>query len=258
MNGFDPSIPLAGLLVGVLVGLTGIGGGALMTPLLILVLGVAPAAAVGTDLFYAALTKLSATRWNHRERAVDWRTVGWLALGSLPASLLALAWLGQVARLEGLEGAIRAVLAVALALTGLVLLFGRRAQALAARVRLVERLGGEVPATIAMGTAMGVLVTVSSVGAGALGVAFLSVVYPAWAARRIVATDIAHAVPLTLVAGLGHMALGTVQWGLLAGLLLGSIPGVWLGTRLCGALPEAVLRRLMGAALMAVAGKLAG
>jgi uncharacterized membrane protein YfcA len=82
-------------------------------------------------------------------------------------------------------------------------------------------------------------------------------VYPAWAARRIVATDIAHAVPLTLVAGLGHMALGTVQWGLLAGLLLGSIPGVWLGTRLCGALPEAVLRRLMGAALMAVAGKLA-
>ncbi len=257
MDGFDPSTSLAGFLVGVLVGLTGIGGGALMTPLLILVLGVAPAAAVGTDLLYAALTKVGATRWNHRERVVDWRTVGLLALGSLPASLLALAWLGQVGSPEGLDRAVRAVLAGALILTGLALLFGRRAQALAARARFVERLGGEARATIAMGAAMGVLVTVSSVGAGALGVAFLSMVYPEWAARRIVATDIAHAVPLTLVAGLGHAALGTVQWGLLAGLLLGSIPGVWVGTRLCGALPEPVLRRIMGTALLAVAGKLA-
>ncbi len=257
MNGFDPSTSLAGFLVGVLVGLTGVGGGALMTPLLILVLGVAPAAAVGTDLLYAALTKLSATRWNHQAQVVDWRTVGLLALGSLPASLLALAWLARVGNPEALNGTVRTVLAGALILTGLALLFGQRAQTLAARARLVERLGGETRATIITGAAIGGLVTLSSVGAGALGVAFLCLVYPTWPARRIVATDIAHAVPLTLLAGIGHVALGTVQWGLLAGLLLGSIPGVWMGTRLCGALPEAVLRRIMGTALMVVAGKLA-
>ncbi|TXF10907.1 sulfite exporter TauE/SafE family protein [Pelomicrobium methylotrophicum] len=254
----DGVTSLAGFLVGVLVGLTGIGGGALMTPLLILGLGVAPAAAVGTDLLYASITKVSATWWNHRERVVDWRTVGLLALGSLPASLAALMWLGQVGTPEGLDRVIRYVMAVALILTGVALLFGRRAQALVVRARLVERLGGEAKVTIAMGAAMGVLVTVSSVGAGALGVAFLSMVYPAWPARRIVASDIAHAVPLTLVAGLGHAALGTVQWGLLASLLIGSVPGVWVGTRLGKVIPETALRRVMGMALVAVAGKLIG
>ncbi|MBI5658788.1 MAG: sulfite exporter TauE/SafE family protein [Nitrosomonadales bacterium] len=250
----------SGFLVGFIVGVTGVGGGSLMTPLLVLVFGVAPATAVGTDLLYAALTKMGGS-WAHSRRGtVDWGVVRLLALGSLPAALFSMALLHHLSLDEKhLKSLITGVLSVALVLTALALLFKPYLQKIGrSRSGAVYELHAHhlSGATILTGAVLGALVTISSVGAGALGVVVLLFLYPRIPAAKIVGTDIAHAVPLTLVAGLGHAALGTVNYGLLGSLLLGSLPGIYLGSHLGVKIPERVLRPILAAMLILIGGKL--
>lgn len=256
----DSLYTFSGFLVGFIVGITGVGGGSLMTPLLMLVFGVAPATAVGTDLLYAALTKMGGS-WAHSRRGtVDWKVVTLLALGSVPAALLSI-WLLKTMALDEkhMRGLITSVLSVALVLTALALLLKPYIQ------RLGLRPDGAVyelharhlrGVTVLTGAVLGVLVTLSSVGAGALGVVALLFLYPRVPTARIVGTDIAHAVPLTLVAGLGHAAVGTVNYGLLGSLLLGSLPGIFLGSHIGAKIPERVLRPLLATMLLLIGGRL--
>lgn len=251
---------ISGFFVGFIVGVTGVGGGSLMTPLLVLVFGVAPATAVGTDLLYAALTKLGGSWAHSRNGTVDWKIVKRLAMGSVPAALLSLALLHSLALDEKqLKTVITSVLSVALLLTALALLLKPWIQKLASSPDGVayELHAHHLPvATVITGAVLGVLVTISSVGAGALGVVVLLFLYPRIPTSKIVGTDIAHAVPLTLVAGLGHAALGTVNFSLLGALLLGSLPGIWLGSHLGVKIPERVLRPILATMLILIGGRL--
>jgi uncharacterized membrane protein YfcA len=247
---------LAGFLVGALVGLTGVGGGSLMTPLLVLLFGIHPATAVGTDLLYAAITKGVGTLAHSSRNNVDWRIVRLLALGSIPASAVTIFALNQFnIHSHAGSGMISAILGVALLLTAVSLFWRRHLLELAAR-----RSGSSADAgpgkTIAFGALLGVLVSSSSVGAGAIGVTALLLLYPSLGVLRIVGTDIAHAVPLTLVAGLGHWWLGSIDWTLLGSLLLGSIPGIWLGSHLTKFIPERALRPTLATLLVIIGGKL--
>ena len=251
---------ISGFFVGFIVGVTGVGGGSLMTPLLVLVFGVAPATAVGTDLLYAALTKMGGS-WAHSRRGtVDWKVVRLLAAGSVPAALFCLGALHYLALDEKhLKALITSVLSVALLLTALALLLKPWLQKLGSSPEGVayELHAHHLPgATIFTGAVLGVLVTISSVGAGALGVVVLLFLYPRTPMAKIVGTDIAHAVPLTLVAGLGHAALGTVNFGLLGSLLVGSLPGIWLGSHLGVKIPDRILRPILATMLMLIGGRL--
>ncbi|MEO8674460.1 MAG: sulfite exporter TauE/SafE family protein [Casimicrobiaceae bacterium] len=248
---------VSGFAVGAIVGLTGVGGGSLMTPLLVLLLGVAPATAVGTDLLYAAITKAGGVAVHTRRRHVRWDIVGRLAGGGVPGALLTIGVL-TFAQFDhaALSRIVTQSLGVALILTALAILFKQRIQdwgRLAAGAWRERWLG---PLTIMVGFVLGVLVTLSSVGAGALGVAALFFLYPRLSTVEIVGSDIAHAVPLTLVAGLGHARLGTVDWALLGSLLVGSLPGIWLGSLLSARVPERVLRSGLASLLAIVGGKL--
>ena len=255
---FVPSLSFSGFLVGVLVGLTGVGGGSLMTPLLVMLFGVAPATAVGTDLLYAAITKGSGTLVHHQHDNIDWRIVGRLALGSLPATaatLYMLLLLGvdkhDTSRL------ITGGLGIALLLTAGSIVFRQRLLAFASRRITAQRNEqGTALTTAVFGAILGVMVSITSVGAGALGVTVLVFLYPHLPMRRIVGTDIAHAVPLTLLAGLGHWWLGTVDMPLLLNLLIGSLPGIVLGSYYTSRVPERGLRSLLAAVLVLVGGKL--
>lgn len=243
-----------GFVVGGIVGLTGVGGGSLMTPLLLLC-GVTPVVAVGTDLLYAAVTKTGAVWVHHRRRTVQWGIVGRLALGSLPGAGLAVWWLQDlVVDTALLERVIVTTLSVSLILTALVILLRGRVQGLYGRrvAAGLQRLQGEWQgaATVVAGLAIGVLVTLSSVGAGAVGAAVLLVLYPRLPAIGIVGTDLAHAVPLAALAGLGHLHLGTVDFALLGSLLLGSLPGIYLGSHVGLRLPDRVLRPVLGGLLL--------
>lgn len=247
----------AGLLVGLIVGLTGIGGGALMTPLLVLGFGIPPLAAVGTDLVYAALTKTTGV-WVHARRGtVHWRVMTIMAMGSIPAALatvVLLQWLEVDAKTH--EKLITVPLSVALILTSLVLLLRERLHRIHeipsfAGVRAVLR-RWRAFLTVLAGVAIGVLITLSSVGAGALGTAALVFLYPSLRGAAIVGTDLAHAVPLATVAGLGHMHMGNVNFALLGSLLLGSLPGVYVGSRLGTFLPDRILRPMLAAMLMLI------
>jgi uncharacterized protein len=250
----------SGFLVGFIVGMTGVGGGSLMTPLLVLVFGVAPATAVGTDLLYAALTKLGGSLAHSRRGTVEWKVVRLLALGSVPAALLSLLALKTLTLDEqSMKSLITGVLSVALVLTALSLLLKPYLQKLGRKPdgAMYELHARYLPgATILAGALLGVLVTISSVGAGALGVVVLMFLYPRLPMARIVGTDIAHAVPLTLIAGLGHAALGTVDFGLLGSLLLGSLPGIYLGSHFGMKVPERVLRPILATMLMLIGGRL--
>ncbi len=252
---------LSGFGVGFIVGLTGVGGGSLMTPLLVLLMGIHPAIAVGTDLLYAAFTKAVGAAVHAQRKAVDWRVVGLLGLGSLPASLITVRVLQTLAMdTSRLERLITTTLGVALILTAVSLLFLDRLRANARTAQFGSegwRLRWNTPITIFTGAVLGVLVTVSSVGAGALGVAALLLLYPRMSSVQIVGTDIAHAVPLTLIAGLGHAAMGTVDWTLLGSLLIGSIPGIWIGSHLASRAPERVLRSILATILIVIGGKFA-
>ncbi len=246
-----------GLLVGVLVGVTGVGGGSLMTPLLVLLFGIHPTTAVGTDLLFAAVTKTVGTGVNSGAGTIDWPVVRRMAAGSVTTTaltLLALAHFGGADR--HVVHAITFLLGLSLLLTSLTVLF---------RPRIVgwstAHIGRPTPATatwltVAMGAVLGVLVSMTSVGAGAIGVTALILIYREMPIARVVATDVAHAVPLTLIAGLGHWWLGDVWLPLLGALLLGSIPGIIAGSLLTTRAPERVLRPLLAVVLVAVGIKL--
>lgn len=250
--------PLSGFIVGGIVGLTGVGGGSLMTPLLVLLFGIHPATAVGTDLLYAAITKSGGTMVHAKKGHVDWRITGLLASGSIPASLLTIWALSYLPKQSpAISHIISVSLGVALLLTACAIIFRQKLQRYAlshaedsAHTKL------QAPITVAIGVALGILVTISSVGAGALGVAVLFFLYPKLPAIRIVGSDLAHAVPLTLIAGLGHWAIGSVDWSLLGSLLIGSLPGIWLGSHASAKVPERILRPMLAIMLVLVGSKL--
>ncbi|HVY04462.1 MAG TPA: sulfite exporter TauE/SafE family protein [Burkholderiales bacterium] len=249
---------LSGLLVGFIVGLTGVGGGSLMTPLLVMVFGISPATAVGTDLLYASLTKATGV-WVHARRGnVEWKLVGWLATGSIPAAVVALVALHFMGvDSHRVSGLITGSLGVALILTALAILFKEKLQRLGRQgdgPKWRERYA--FPATVVTGAVIGALVALSSVGAGAVGVAALFWLFPLLPASRIVGSDIAHAVPLTFVAGMGHFYMGTVDWHLLLNLLIGSLPGIYIGSHLSGRIAERWLRPALASMLVLVGGKL--
>jgi uncharacterized membrane protein YfcA len=253
----NPLYSLSGLAVGVLVGLTGVGGGSLMTPLLVLLFGIHPATAVGTDLLYAAITKSGGVLVHGRNGHVDWRIVGWLALGSLPGAALTLLALGQVGLLASeASHLITSTLGVALVLTAAAILCRRRLAALFSRHPDSPESRRTPALTVLVGAVIGVLVSLSSVGAGAIGVTALVLLYPRLSAVRIVGTDIAHAVPLTLAAGAGHWFLGSVDWGLLVSLLAGSLPGIAIGSHFAAKVSERVLRPVLALVLLVVGGRL--
>ena len=247
----------SGLTVGALVGLTGVGGGSLMTPILILLFGIPPVAAVGTDLLYASVTKTAGSFVHGAHHTIDWRVVRRLATGSVPAAIATLLLLNRLGiDSHRTNSLVSDVLGVALMVT---------AAALVVRPWLLKIYGSRVGQlspkltyryTVATGVLLGVLVACSSVGAGALGVTALILLYPELPAVRLVGSDIAHAVPLTLVAGAGHWLLGNVDFALMGTLLMGSIPGILIGSYLAPRIPEVYLRRVMAVVLAAVAVKL--
>lgn len=253
----DPLYSLSGFVVGLLVGQTGMGGGALMTPLLILLFGVHPATAVGTDLLYASATKTVGTLVHGINHTVDWRIVGWLALGSVPATAVTLMAISRFELAGGAaSGIISSVLGVMLFLTALSLVFRRRFVAFVGPRLMTVAPRRTAWLTVVTGVGLGVLVTLTSVGAGAIGVTALLLLYPRLPMAIVVGSDIAHAVPLTLVAGVGHWFLGSVDWPLLGALLTGSVPGIIIGSYFSALLPDAVLRPVMAVTLVLVGGRL--
>ncbi len=259
-GGMDWHFTLSGLLVGTIVGMTGVGGGSLMTPLLVMLFGIAPAVAVGTDLLYAGLTKAGGSVVHNRQGGVQWKIALYLAVGSVPSAALMTLALRQFGyQHDSVSNAVRFGLGVMLLISALSIFYRDRLHKLvrhgnANRWNVSEQT--QNLATIALGVALGGLVTLTSVGAGALGAAALALLYPRLSSHQVVGTDIAHAVPLTLVAGAGHMVLGTVNYWLLASLLLGSLPGIWLGSRYCGMLPERPVRNFLALVLLIIGGKL--
>lgn len=251
--------PVAGFVVGAIVGLTGVGGGSLMTPLLMLLFGVSPSVAVGTDLLYAAVTKSGGTLAHSLRGTVDWVITRALALGSIPAAALTL-WVVHnflPGGLEGAKGLISFSLGIALVLTSVALVFRKKLQAFAlSRAPIQPNPRRTFVLTVLTGAILGVLVSISSVGAGALGVTALFFLYPSLPAHRIVGSDIAHAVPLTLVAGIGHWIVGTIDWMLLGSLLIGSLPGIWIGSQVSAKVPEKVLRPILAGMLVLIGSKL--
>jgi uncharacterized membrane protein YfcA len=249
---------MSGFAVGLLVGMTGVGGGSLMTPLLTLLFGVAPSVAVGTDLAFASLTKGAGTI-THRSRGnVQWNIVLRLCGGALPAALVATLALQKFGALNPAIGeVIRYSIAVSVLLTVVALLFRPK---LLAWVHASPRrqLHGRTlsHATVLAGALLGTLVTVSSIGAGAIGATILLMLYPRLSPAEIAGTDIAYAVPLTAIAAAGHWWLGSINWQLLAALLVGSVPGITIGAWASRAIPEGVLRTLLAATLTGVAAKL--
>lgn len=248
---------VAGFLVGLLVGLTGVGGGSLMTPILMLFFNVKAAVAVGTDLLYASITKSAGILAHGKLGNIDWRIVRLLAFGSVPASIITTLYLKDLNIADdGAVSAIKFWLGIALLLTSIAVLF--RAQL----VRLSKTEHWINPKhtsalTLMLGLILGFLVTLTSVGAGALGVTVLLILYPKTPITKIVGSDIAHAVPLTLVAGLGHASLGTVDYQLLLTLLIGSIPGIWIGSHLSSKVAEHWVRTVLALILVYVGQKLA-
>jgi uncharacterized protein len=267
---YSVALAAVGFIIGGLVGITGVGAGSLTTPVLVAGFGVHPVVAVGTDLLFACLTKTSAAWRHHRLGHVDWHILKWLAFGSVPAATIVLAalavlhpdtkLLGQL--LRTLLGGALIVSAVAIIIRPWLLTHGSSVLGswhVSATAGIAGGLGftadgsgGERPLLI-VGAVLGVLVALTSIGAGAIGVVALTMLYPMLAAKRIVGTDIVHAIPLTLIAGLGHMALGHIDWRVLIALLVGSLPGIAVGSKLTGRLPDWVLRGLLATILVIAA-----
>jgi uncharacterized protein len=253
----DPVYVASGFFVGLLVGMTGVGGGSLMTPLLIMLFGVHPSTAVGTDLLYAAATKTGGGIVHGWARTIHWPAVFRLAAGSIPASILTLLVLWQLdLPADSARSLVNTVLCFALFLTALSLIFRKYIiDHLRARMERVDE-ATISRATVLVGVSLGVLVSISSVGAGAVGVTALLLLYPQLPMARIVGSDIAHAVPLTLIAGIGHWALGAIDWQLMGVLLIGSLPGIAIGSYCAVRVPETALRLMLAAILILVAGRL--
>lgn len=251
--------PLSGFCVGVLVGMTGIGGGSLMTPLLILLFGIHPTTAVGTDLLFAAATKTLGTGIHAVARTVDWMLVALLAAGSVPATIATLIILSDFdLKAAGAQQFIAMALGCILLITALFLLLGRTLREhYADRLKDLDQRTAHV-LTVLLGGIMGILVTATSVGAGAIGVTFLILLHPKMPAARVVGSDVAHAVPLTLLAGVGHWYLGTIDLKLLGMLLSGSLPGIVIGSYFAAHAREAILRIVLAAVLIVVGARLLG
>ena len=248
----------AGFAVGLLVGMTGVGGGSLMTPLLTLLFGVSPTVAVGTDLAFASITKSAGTITHRFNNTVDWTIVRRLCLGALPAALVSTLALRHFGVLEAHIGqVIRYAIAGSVMLTVVALLLRRRMIAWMTAHPGRQLQGRSLTvATVVSGAILGVLVTVSSIGAGAIGATLLVFLYPKLSPAEVAGTDIAYAVPLTAIAALGHWWLGSIDWMLLLTLLVGSLPGITLGAMAARAVPERFLRALLATTLTAVAAKL--
>lgn len=237
--------------------MTGVGGGSLMTPLLVLLFGFHPATAVGTDLLYASVTKSVGTAVHGRNKTVDWHIVRGLALGSVPAAIVTLVLMAKFGATGHKSPALlNVLLGAALLLTSLAIFF---------RPWILKRIGprfdhlaesGTNRWTVLLGAVLGVLVSLTSVGAGALGTTALLLLYPRLPVARIAGSDIAHAVPLTLIAGIGHWLMGSVDFLLMGALLIGSIPGIILGSHLAGKASDAVLRPILAVTLLVVSVRL--
>ncbi len=236
---------LSGLGVGIIVGVTGVGGGSLMTPLLLSVFKLNPAVAIGTDLWFAALTKVSGSVAHHHAGHVQWRLTGLLLLGSIPASLGTVALMHLTGLTKGWASALTFSLGVALLITAVTVAYRQAWHAVGLKLERWVPERRKPLLTVICGLILGVLVSLSSIGAGAIGATMIMLLYPRLESRNVVGTDIAHAVPLTLVAGIGHATLGHVNWGLLGWLLIGSVPGIWLGAKLTRRLPDKLVRALL-------------
>lgn len=254
---FVPIYTIAGFVIGMLVGMTGIGGGSLMTPVLILLFGIHPSVAVGTDLLHAAVTKTAGSLLHGLSGTIDWRVVRRLTVGSIPMTAVTISALSTV-DINGAAGRelVNTVLAVALVVTAVALVFRDRIVA-----RHAARFDALTPRqvavlTVIIGGVLGAIVSISSVGAGAIGVTCLVLLYPKLPMARIIGSDIAHAVPLTLAAGIGHWLLGSIDLHVVGWLILGSVPGILFGSYLAIRIPEAALRFVLAAMLMVVATKL--
>ena len=247
---------IAGFVVGMLVGLTGVGGGSLMTPILVLFFHIKPALAVGTDLLYASVTKSVGIFAHGKLGNIDWKIVRFLAFGSVPASILTTLYLkNQDIASDAAVNTIKFWLGVALLVTSLSVLFRNQLAKLSKKEHLINEQWTPY-LTIILGLVLGALVTLTSVGAGALGVTALLIIYPNRPINTIIGSDIAHAVPLTLVAGLGHASIGTVNYELLGTLLIGSIPGIWIGSHLSSKMAEHWVRIALALILIFVGVKL--
>lgn len=245
---------LAGLIVGTAVGATGVGGGSLMTPILILFCGVKPAVAVGTDLLYASISKAFGVALHGRNGSVDWKIVGWMSAGSLPATLVTLLVLRGIEPGPRMDEMIKLVLACAIIVTASFALLQDPVSRFARKrgIRIagdgLERL--QIPLTVAGGVVIGALVTISSVGAGVIGMMLLLLLYPRHEPIKLVGSDLAHAVLITGIAGLGHASLGTVDYRMLGLLLCGALPGIWLGTRVGFRMSPQLLKRVVAGFLI--------
>ena len=249
----DPLYALSGFAVGLLVGMTGVGGGSLMTPLLILLFGIHPATAVGTDLLSAAVTKTAGSIVHGLAHSIEWRVVQRLATGSVPATVITLGFLAVLNQSNAARSLITVILSAVLLLTAAILVFrGTIVRFYRDRLPTLDE-RGTAAATIIVGAVLGVLVTISSVGAGAVGVCVLLILYPKLPMARIVGSDIAHAVPLTFVAGMGHWMIGTVDWYIIGLLLAGTLPGVVLGSYMAVRVSETVLRAVLACTLTVLA-----
>jgi uncharacterized protein len=236
---------LSGFGVGAIVGMTGVGGGSLMTPLLLTVFKLNPAVAIGTDLWFAAITKTSGAVAHHRHNHVDFRILWLLLAGSIPASIATLALMHFTGLTKGWASALTFSLGIALLLTAVTVAYKKVWHQLGLRLERWIPESRKPAFTVVSGLILGVLVTLSSIGAGAIGATLILLLYPRMDSRRLIGTDIAHAVPLTLVAGIGHATLGHVDWSLLVALLVGSIPGIWLGAQLTRRMPDRLVRALL-------------
>tara|TARA_R110002072_G_scaffold48681_1_gene133006 strand:- start:21271 stop:22053 length:783 start_codon:yes stop_codon:yes gene_type:complete len=253
----DFSFTIIGFLVGFIVGMTGVGGGSLMTPILVLGFGIKPAIAVGTDLLYAAITKSGGVFVHYKHGNIQWPIVILLSLGSVPASIFSIFVIKHLdASGINYDNLIMSTLSIALILTALFLLtrnqlhkFSQKEQFSA--LKLLHRKYRK-PVTIFAGVLIGILVTLSSVGAGVIGAAFLFFLYPRFKAIKIVATDLAHAIPITTIAGLGHAHIGAVNYVLLGSLLIGSLPGIYLGSHFGTFLPDKIMRPVLASMLLII------
>ncbi len=256
---FQIGLVVAGIVVGFIVGMTGVGGGSLMTPIL-LWFGIPPTKAVGTDLLYAAFTKMGGVYVHNKKKNINWTITGWLSLGSVPAALLTLWILEQFkSDVTAINTVIKYSLGWALLFTSVAIVFKTKLLALSqkhAGDKFHKESVTQNVLTVGIGVLLGATVTLTSIGAGALGTVTLFFLYPLLPTPRLVGTEIAHAVPLTLVAGLGHASMGNLDLGLLAQLLMGSLPGIYLGSILSGKVPDLFLRNAIAIMLFFVGYKL--
>ena len=256
---FQIGLIIAGLFVGFVVGLTGVGGGSLMTPIL-LWFGIPPTTAVGTDLLYAPFTKMGGIFVHHKKNNINWKIVKWLSLGSVPAALLTIWVLNSLKTdVSSINSVIKYSLGWALLLTSIAVLFKKKLLTLSqkhAGDKFHSESKTQNAITIGIGILLGVTVTLTSIGAGALGTVTLFFLYPLLPTPRLVGTEIAHAVPLTLVAGLGHASMGNMDFTLLGQLLIGSLPGIYIGSMLSGKVPDLLLRNAVAIMLFFVGYKL--